>query len=294
MKKKHPGWIKKLRSQYRLLLINDTNFQEKANIKLSPLSVIMLVCTGFLLFFALSWLLIFTVPALRVYMPGYEPDKEKKFKQEVLKQLKIYEKTIARLEEKEGIMRILLRGDDLNSTEMGVLQDQIDMNDFLNEESEEEKNANESTMYPTMIVEEPSGSVFAVLSETGSTARMSGVFFPPAQGIVSAVFEQSNHPAVDIVTERDETVKATLDGTILFSAWTPTFGNVIYIQHVDNWISIYKHCAIVYKKKGSRVSAGEIIGMVGNSGSLSSGPHLHFELWHNGIALNPTDFILFK
>lgn len=295
-KKKHPGWIKKLRSRYRLLIINETDFQEKAALKLTPLSLIMLLSAGFLLFFAISWLLIFAIPQLRIYMPGYEADKEKKFKKEVIKQISDYENTISRLEEKTVLLDILLKGQELSKTDMAILQDQIDpskepQNNFR--ESEFDTFSDENTSAP-IVFSDPSESVFVYAGVHSELSKISGLFYPPLLGQVTAFFESNSHPAIDIIPHKDETIKAALDGTVIFGGWTPNFGNVIVIQHPENWITIYKHCAQIYSKKGTKVNAGEGIGVVGNTGDLTSGPHLHFELWHKGIALNPINFIRFK
>jgi murein DD-endopeptidase MepM/ murein hydrolase activator NlpD len=98
---------------------------------------------------------------------------------------------------------------------------------------------------------------------------------------------------VDIVTRTNEPVKCIADGTVLFSSWTQDAGYVVMIQHNANLISIYKHNAELYKKVGTFVNAGEIIALVGNSGELTNGPHLHFELWYNGNSLNPEEFVTF-
>ena len=124
---------------------------------------------------------------------------------------------------------------------------------------------------------------------------MKGVFFfTPINGSVSGSFDlKEGHFGVDVVAPKDEAVMATLDGTVVFNTWTPEEGHVIYLQHNYNLISVYKHNAFVLKKVGEFVEAGEPIAIIGNSGRLSTGPHLHFELWHKGTALNPEDYMRF-
>ena len=125
---------------------------------------------------------------------------------------------------------------------------------------------------------------------------MKGVFFfTPINGSVSESFSlKEGHFGVDIVASKDEAVMATLDGTVVFNAWTPENGHIIYLQHNYNLISIYKHNSFVLKKVGDFIEAGEPIAIIGNSGGLSTGPHLHFELWHKGTALNPEDYMRFN
>jgi murein DD-endopeptidase MepM/ murein hydrolase activator NlpD len=99
---------------------------------------------------------------------------------------------------------------------------------------------------------------------------------------------------IDIVAGKNEAIKATLDGTIIFAGWTMTDGYVVQIQHDENIISIYKHNSALLKKTGDRVKAGQPIAMIGNSGENSNGPHLHFEIWHRGNPVDPQDFLRFQ
>lgn len=120
-------------------------------------------------------------------------------------------------------------------------------------------------------------------------------FFPPVKGIVSGSYDpRTKHYGTDIVTTPKSVVSATLEGIVIFAGWTMETGYVIQIQHANNLVSIYKHNATLLKEAGDRVVAGESISVVGNSGELyTSGPHLHFEIWHKGEPLNPQNYILF-
>ena len=101
------------------------------------------------------------------------------------------------------------------------------------------------------------------------------------------------HYGIDIVSQKNEAVKAALDGTILFSDWTVETGHIIAIQHQGNFISIYKHNSVLLKKQGNFVKAGEAIAIVGESGELTTGAHLHFELWNNGTPVDPLEYVAF-
>ena len=119
-------------------------------------------------------------------------------------------------------------------------------------------------------------------------------FFSPIKGVITSIFApQNSHFGVDIVAKENEPVKAIADGTVILSAWTLETGYIINIQHSNELISIYKHNSVLLKKIGDVVRGGEIISIIGNTGELSSGPHLHFELWYKGTPLNPQEFITF-
>ena len=119
-------------------------------------------------------------------------------------------------------------------------------------------------------------------------------FFSPINGIVTGPFNLPEaHYGIDIVAKSDEPVKSIADGSVVMADWTQDSGYVIAIQHRNNLISVYKHNAALLKKVGTFVSAGEIIAIIGNTGELTTGPHLHFEIWYNGTPVNPEDFVSF-
>lgn len=119
--------------------------------------------------------------------------------------------------------------------------------------------------------------------------------FPPVKGIISGKYDvRTKHFGTDIVTKPKALVSTVLDGTIIFTGWTMETGFVIEVQHQGNIVSVYKHNATLLKETGEMVRAGEVISVVGDSGELyTSGPHLHFEIWYKGSALDPEKHILF-
>ena len=131
----------------------------------------------------------------------------------------------------------------------------------------------------------------AVLS-TGSELVEPGT--PLSKGMISDSFNLSNgHYAIDLVAKAGTKIKSISGGTVIVSDWNPETGHVIGIQHKNNFISFYKHCFRLLKKTGDVVELGEHIAIIGNSGELSTGPHLHLELWQNGVPMNPANFIAF-
>jgi len=119
-------------------------------------------------------------------------------------------------------------------------------------------------------------------------------FFTPINGVISNTFNvREGHFGVDIVAKKNEPVKSIADGTVVMSSWTQDSGYVIAVQHRYQLISLYKHNSVLLKKVGETVKAGDIVSIIGNSGELTDGPHLHFELWYNGNPVNPEDFMPF-
>lgn len=120
------------------------------------------------------------------------------------------------------------------------------------------------------------------------------LLFTPLKGILTAGYEpKENHYAVDIAAQQGEAIKSVASGSVVFSDWTADTGYVVIIQHAGGMISVYKHALTVYKKAGEIVKSGEVIAAVGNTGELTTGPHLHFELWMDGNPVNPKQYIVF-
>lgn len=124
--------------------------------------------------------------------------------------------------------------------------------------------------------------------------ELKNLLFTPLKGYMTAGYDpKEGHLAVDIAAQQGEAIKSVGAGTVIFSNWTPETGYVIIIQHYDGMISVYKHALTVYKTQGNVVKKGEVIAAVGNTGELTTGPHLHFELWIDGRAADPTQYIVF-
>jgi murein DD-endopeptidase MepM/ murein hydrolase activator NlpD len=156
------------------------------------------------------------------------------------------------------------------------------------------KKSKEDSLLRQMVEPNDRFSLATIEKKVIHTALSSTLFFPPVKGMVTNAYSSKNeHYGIDIVASSSEVVKATLPGMVTLAAWTLETGYVIQLQHENNIISIYKHNAELLKHIGDRVKAGEPIAIIGNSGELTTGPHLHFELWHNGTSLNPQDYITF-
>ncbi len=279
--------IHKLRYKYRLVLINDESFEEKISFKLTPMNVFVGFSSSLVLFIILIIMLIFFTP-LKEYVPGYTDTLTKRNIQQLLYKTDSLEQVL-KLKELyyQNIVNIINGGEGLqdstihSSNPVGLdnsgkifEKDAAFKKKF--EAQQNNKNA-QNWVQPSLVKEQ---------SRTGLN------LINPAKGLISRDFDENEeHFAIDIVAEPNAPVKAVLEGTIIFAEWTPQAGNTIAIQHKNNLVSIYKHNSSILKKVGTFVELGEVIAIVGNTGELSNGPHLHFEIWENGIAINPNNLL---
>lgn len=285
-KKNSKKFKNKLLHKYRLVILNEDTFEERLSFKLTRLNVFVLVTLSSILLIAGTTVLI-AFTTLREYIPGYSSTALKK------KAVELNYKT-------DSLQRLISVNDMYYSSIKKVLQGEISTVDFNRDSILEEAriNVSEVDLRPTRedsllrdkITKEDKYNLF----ET-ATSKITFVLFPPVTGTISQPYNfEEKHYAVDIIVESNTPIKASADGTIIFAEWTVETGNVIIIEHSDGLISVYKHNASLSKSQGELVKAGEVIAMSGNTGDLSTGPHLHFELWKDGYPINPTNFIDFN
>jgi murein DD-endopeptidase MepM/ murein hydrolase activator NlpD len=182
-----------------------------------------------------------------------------------------------------------------------VMGDSLSL-DFDAGDEEEEAQINRTSLNQEDLAEidsqfreefESSGVTLATFSNVSSDLHEI-FFYSPITGFISDRYNVTEaHYGVDVVAKKNEPVKCVADGTVILSSWTQDSGHVIAVQHRGNLVSVYKHNAEILKKVGNFVSGGEIISIVGNTGELTDGPHLHFELWSDGSPVNPEDFVSF-
>lgn len=276
--------IKKLKNKYRLVILNDASFEERFSYRLSPLNLLTLLLTFVVLLIILVSVVIIYTP-LRESIPGYtdvslrEDLTSMVFRADSL-ELEL-QRNSAYLRNIQGALKgeLPLSKDSIYNTNQSI---SIPENPMLK--------SKEDSMLREYVEREDSYS----LSENPENSTKQIYFFAPLKGTITNEFNPGKeHYGIDVVAPKDEAIKATLDGTVVFAEWTVETGYVIQLQHSNNLVSNYKHNSVLLKKVGEEVKAGEAIAIVGNSGELSSGPHLHFELWKDGQALNPKDFINF-
>jgi murein DD-endopeptidase MepM/ murein hydrolase activator NlpD len=285
MKKKpdFSAFWEKVRFKYKLLFLNENTLEEVFSFRLSLLSGFWVLLAFAALLVTLTSVVIINTP-IRNYLPGYMDSEIRRemianaLKADSLEQIlqlqtQYLENTTAILKGESPIAQT--PKPDTVSAKVGNLEKSKELTKFVqNYEEEERYNLN-------------------VLS---SSATLPGnlIFYRPVQGIISSKFSvPEKHFGVDVAAPPKESVLATMKGTVVFAGFDANAGYVIQIQHANGFVSIYKHNALLLRKEGDDVSAGEAIAMVGNTGSLSSGNHLHFELWYNGKPVNPEEVIVF-
>ena len=276
----------KLIDKYRLVILNEDTFQERFSLKLSRLNVFVLGGLFSILLVILTVLLI-AFTSLREYIPGYASTTLKKKATKLSYQVDSLKNKLDVLEAYTKALRPVLTGEIkaaavdsvMNITNGTVFFDQKKLHatkqDSLFREQVESKDR-----YP-------------LSEETISKAK--NVFFSPLTGLISQQYDLDNkHYAIDIVTQIGTPVKAIADGTVILAEWTTETGYVIILQHSNQFLSVYKHNGTLLKQQGEFVKSGEVIANVGSTGELTTGPHLHFELWNDGYPVNPTHYIAFQ
>ena len=271
--------------------MNDETFEEKASLTLSPMNVLT-VFGSFTLFLVISMVYIIAFTPLREYIPGYA---------DIGMRRKVFSMggTVDSLEQEMRTKEAYIQN--LNYIISGKKPPQGDLSKPDSTQKYNTisfKKAEEDSVLRAQVAEEERLYGSRVMFDNGSNSRNNGMagvfFFPPIKGVVATKFNTiDDHFGIDVVAPKDETIKATLDGKILFSGWTLETGYVVVIQHDNNLVSVYKHNSTLLKKIGNLVKAGEPVAIIGNSGELSSGPHLHFKLWQNGTPINPQDYMAF-
>lgn len=288
--KKKRKLIHKLRSKYKLVILNDETYEEKLSFRLSRMNVFVVTGTVTILLIAFTTFLI-AFTSLREYIPGYTDVSlyEKLYRMENLTDsLEVVVEQRARY--MDNIRRILEGGDTIVDYNMMAEDSSRDYQNIVIKPSPEdsllrkefEANGQHRLLY--------GGTEY----RTGNRGLTNYAFFMPLRGIITNHFDPvARHYGIDIVAIENEAVKATLDGVVTFTGWTLQTGYTMIIQHHHDLLSVYQHNSILLKEKGAFVRAGDPVAIVGNSGELSTGPHLHFEIWFDGVPVNPADFIAF-
>lgn len=276
---------KKLLHKYRLVVLNEDTFEERFAVKLTRLNVFSLSSLAAIILIILTTLLIVLTP-LREYIPGYSSAALQK------QALNLSYKT-------DSLIKAINMNDlyikSIKSALSGEVSSVVINKDSIFKAAQADTDVFEliPSAADSILREKVSREDKYNLFKTAISSK-DFVFFPPVNGPLSAGFDsKEKHYAVDIVTPINTPVKSTSDGRVIFTSWTSEAGYVIIIDHGDELISVYKHNSSLTKSQGEIVKSREVIAISGGSGELSTGPHLHFELWSNGVPLNPANFMDF-
>ncbi|HMC97130.1 MAG TPA: M23 family metallopeptidase [Flavobacteriales bacterium] len=280
--------LRKLRNKYRLLLINDSTFEERFSMRLTRMNVLLLATGAFIGTALLVGAVILYTP-LKRYIPGYS-DQETKlnaFRSTVMAdslELQVQARDLY-----IGNLRRVLRGE--LPADTATLFNHTELKPRL-----EDLQPGRSDSLLRARVDGEEAYTLEEGKATSERRELAGVFFfAPIRGIVTSRFDRGQgHYGIDIVTKADAAVKACLPGTVVLASWTTDAGHVLQIQHTNGLTSAYKHNSVLLKKVGDQVKAGEAVAIVGDSGELTSGPHLHFELWLNGEPVDPQGYMVFE
>ena len=275
-----------------MVIFNDQTFEERISFRLTRLNVFLGVLSVGIIFMALTFIIIANT-SVKKYIPGYPDIDDKRqlynlniLADSLLDDIEMKNRYIAGI--KNIFQDSMIQEHNYEMEMEGTRYDTIKNRKSYNDSILRAEFENQS-MYNLYFNESEQTS-----KSTKSSIR-SFNFFTPLQGIITAGFNvMENHYGIDIVTTHNEAVKAALEGTVIFSGWTLETGYIISLQHERNFITVYKHNSVLLKKEGDHVLAGEPIAISGQSGELTTGPHLHFELWENGNPVNPEVYILFN
>lgn len=271
---------------YRISIIEDHTHRKIRSYKFTKPILIVTVVTAVVMVSLVAYALIAFTP-LKTTIPGY-PDGH--FRRDAVSNaIKIdsLESIISRWQLYADNLSKVLSGEEVLDREK-VKQGDIDR--YLTDKSREELARRDSTLRNLVKQEEQ----FGLSDESERKLPITGMhFFTPAKGVISNGFVLATHPGIDITAPAGTTICTVLDGTVIFSGWDDQVGYVIYVQHRGDIVSAYKHCQRLLVQTGGKVTAGTPIALLGNTGSLTTGDHLHFELWSEGEAVDPTQFISF-
>lgn len=276
-----------LTTRYQFIIRNEENFAEKTSVGFTYSKVILFSGIFFMTLFILSLFLSKTILA-RWFDPKHE---NRVLNQQLLELGQRVDSLALEVDRKDQFIASFQRVLSGDTTGFADPEKALQNNQTVAKPVTLKATASDSSFRKDF---EQSDLSLITLTSAKYRELQETFFYSPITGFISDPYDvKKSHMGVDIVAKANEPVKCIADGTVIFSSWTQDSGYVIMIQHRGNLISAYKHNAQLLKKVGTFVNGGEIISIVGNSGELTNGPHLHFELWYNGNSLNPEEFVTF-
>ena len=283
-KKQQSKLKEKLTFKYRLVVLNEDTFEERFSFKLNRLNVFVFGSVLVIVLISFTIFLIAFTP-LREYIPGYSSSKLKKQASDL-----VYK--VDSLEQQLTVNDVYIQN--IRRVLTGKIQDVTVNKDSIAEQLRIEdvdlQPSSTDSIFREEIEREDRFSVFEK-----ATKKTDLVFASPVKGQISDFYNpKEKHYAIDIVVKKGTPIKAAADGTVIFTGFTADTGFVIIVEHPKNFITVYKHNETIHKEQGDLVKSGEVIANAGSTGTFTTGPHLHFELWNDGFPINPINYIDFE
>ena len=273
-------FLRKLKNKYRLVILNDGTFEEIVVVKITPLLIlsVSLVVSLVLVF---TTFLLFSFTPLQEYVPGKTKLETHK---ELVEMATKVDSLVSLVEGKDmyvNNLKTILNGGQIMETEKETLEKSDENTQSLDVSLED-------SLFRLRVEEKSSGDYVSVSS------NVNNYFLRPLNGeLIDNYNKQTKHFGIDLLSKRGSIVNSVSDGVVVTSDWTKETGFVIAVQHSGGFLSFYKHNSTLLKEVGDYIKKGDPIAVIGNSGELTSGPHLHFELWKNGESLDPENYISF-
>jgi murein DD-endopeptidase MepM/ murein hydrolase activator NlpD len=280
-------FLEKLKYKYKVVLFDAHNYEEVWSGSGTRL-VILVYVGSFVVIWSFILILFIIYTPLNRLLPAYSSsDMQRQIVSTAMKVDSLEHQIVIRDQYFDNLKSII------NGKEPNNYESKLDTSKKKYGNIKFKKTTNDS-MLRKQIEEEEDFNLSKVEQSKTSKNFSQLHFFAPAKGMPTNQFSiEQKHFGIDIVSSPNEPILATLDGTVISSSWTLSMGYVIQIQHENNMVSIYAHNAALLKEIGDHVKAGAAIAIMGNTGELTTGPHLHFELWHNGVPLDPRNYITF-
>lgn len=270
--------------KYKISIFNENTLEEVGGIRISKLNGLsVLLATVLLIFIVTSLIMVFT--PLRNYLPGYMNSEVRAqivrnallvdSIEEVLHRQNMYIMNI------QDIFSGTVRVDTTNTMEELTTIRKDSLMERTEREEEFRRQYEEAEKYNLMAL--------------NLQAEKDGmIFYAPIRGhIINSFNLEAGHWGTDIVASPNESVLAVLDGVVILSLYTVNMGHVLVVQHNQNFISVYKHCGLLLKEKGDYVKGGEVVALLGKTGTIAEDPHLHFELWLKDRAVDSQKYIIY-
>jgi murein DD-endopeptidase MepM/ murein hydrolase activator NlpD len=291
--------VERLRDTYRLTIMNPETFEEIGNYKLSLMSVYTAISSAIVFLTILVVSLIIFTP-LKRYIPGYGDASQLSELVKLSDKIDDLEGQVQATKTYTDDFRKMLT-QDVETVKEAPKEDVNRIPDSLLdvgpiEEERQLRDQYEKDKGVASIASNTSQNTSKPINFSPKEIALEQMYFtsPLSGELIRGVKINEQHYGVDVIAPKNTPIKAAMDGHVIFSDFTVETGNSITLQHANGVVTSYKHCASLLKKQGGFVKAGEAIAIIGNTGTLTNGPHLHFELWHNGKCANPMDYINFK